>query len=239
MIGSYYRARGLEPTGPPRHGTLTELDLGAHRPGLDTSVQARETETMATTSSSATGRRSQTVSLRIDGHDVTVSEGTTILDAAAELGIAIPVLCHDDRYDPVGVCRMCVVDVGARVYAAACVRACEDGMEVTTAGDRARSPPRHPDRAAALRPARPGRGPQGDDHRRQRAAGLVRQYGVRKDDRPDPARNGPRDRRLEPSDRRRPRCLHPLRPVRPGLRRHPGQRCHRPQRQGLLHPDRV
>ena len=42
-------------------------------------------------------------------------------------------LCHDERYDPVGVCRMCVVDVGARVYAAACVRPCEDGMEVKTA----------------------------------------------------------------------------------------------------------
>jgi hypothetical protein len=42
------------------------------------------------------------------------------------------VLCHEERYDPVGVCRMCVVDVGARVYAAACVRPCEDGMEVKT-----------------------------------------------------------------------------------------------------------
>ena len=39
-------------------------------------------------------------------------------------------LCHDERYDPVGVCRMCVVDVGAPAFAAACVRACEDGMEV-------------------------------------------------------------------------------------------------------------
>ena len=45
-------------------------------------------------------------------------------------------LCHDDRYDPVGVCRMCVVDVGARVFAAACVRPCEEGMEVTTTSDR-------------------------------------------------------------------------------------------------------
>ena len=60
-------------------------------------------------------------------------EGTTIWAAAREVGIEIPVLCHDERYDPVGVCRMCVVDVGARVYAAACVRPCEDGMEVKTA----------------------------------------------------------------------------------------------------------
>ncbi len=76
------------------------------------------------------------VSLTIDGQEVSVPDGTTILDAAKQLGIDIPVLCHDDRYDPVGVCRMCVVDVGARVYAAACVRPCEEGMEVTTSSDR-------------------------------------------------------------------------------------------------------
>jgi formate dehydrogenase major subunit len=74
----------------------------------------------------------RSVSLQIDGRQITVPEGTTILAAATELGISIPVLCHNDRYDPVGVCRMCVVDVGARVHAAACVRPCEEGMEVTT-----------------------------------------------------------------------------------------------------------
>jgi formate dehydrogenase major subunit len=74
-----------------------------------------------------------TVSLTIDGRAVEVTEGTTIWQAAKEAGIEIPVLCHDERYDPVGVCRMCVVDVGGRVYAAACVRPCEDGMEVKTA----------------------------------------------------------------------------------------------------------
>ena len=74
----------------------------------------------------------RTVTLSIDGQELTVPEGTTIYDAAKSAGIDIPVLCHDERYDPVGVCRMCVVDVGARVYAAACVRPCEDGMEVKT-----------------------------------------------------------------------------------------------------------
>jgi formate dehydrogenase major subunit len=74
-----------------------------------------------------------TVSLTIDGREVQVAEGTTIWQAAKDAGIEIPVLCHDERYDPVGVCRMCVVDVGGRVYAAACVRPCEDGMEVRTA----------------------------------------------------------------------------------------------------------
>jgi formate dehydrogenase major subunit len=75
----------------------------------------------------------RTVTLTIDGTAVTVPEGTTIWAAAKQAGIEIPVLCHDERYDPVGVCRMCVVDVGARAYAAACVRPCEDGMEVKTA----------------------------------------------------------------------------------------------------------
>jgi formate dehydrogenase major subunit len=77
--------------------------------------------------------KTRTVSLTIDGVQVTVPEGTTIWAAAKDAGIDIPVLCHDERYDPVGVCRMCVVDVGARAFAAACVRPCEDGMEVKTA----------------------------------------------------------------------------------------------------------
>src|SRR5919112_4420494 len=74
-----------------------------------------------------------TVTCTIDGVEVTVPAGTTIYTAAKQVGIDIPVLCHDERYDPVGVCRMCAVDVGGRVLAAACVRPCEDGMEVTTA----------------------------------------------------------------------------------------------------------
>ncbi|HLH65661.1 MAG TPA: formate dehydrogenase subunit alpha [Solirubrobacteraceae bacterium] len=89
---------------------------------------------MATTTETARSEATAQVTLRIDGREVTVAEGTTILAAAAQVGIDIPVLCHNDRFDPVGVCRMCVVDVGARAYAAACVRPCEDGMEVTTTG---------------------------------------------------------------------------------------------------------
>src|SRR6478735_12282534 len=87
---------------------------------------------MATTSAARPTAITENVTLTIDGQQVTVKAGTTILDAAAQLGITIPVLCHDDRYDPVGVCRMCVVDVGARAYAAACVRPCEEGMNVKT-----------------------------------------------------------------------------------------------------------
>src|SRR5919107_112725 len=77
-------------------------------------------------------RTVSTVSVTIDGHQVSVPEDTTIFDAAKALGVDIPVLCHNERYDPVGVCRMCVVDTGGRVFAAACVRPCEDGMTVKT-----------------------------------------------------------------------------------------------------------
>src|SRR5437899_2110956 len=72
------------------------------------------------------------VNLSIDGQPVTVAAGTTVWDAARQLGIAIPVLCHQPRLRPVGVCRLCVVDVGGRVLAASCVRACEEDMQVET-----------------------------------------------------------------------------------------------------------
>jgi formate dehydrogenase major subunit len=83
---------------------------------------------MAITASESTG----TVTLTIDGREVTAPEGSTIWQAAKAAGIDIPVLCHDERFDPVGVCRMCVVDVGAPAFAASCVRACENGMQVKT-----------------------------------------------------------------------------------------------------------
>jgi hypothetical protein len=70
-------------------------------------------------------RRAQgTVTLTIDGREVTAPEGATIWQAAKAAGVDIPVLCHDERFDPVVVCRMCVVDVGAPAFAASCVRAC-------------------------------------------------------------------------------------------------------------------
>ncbi|MQA09330.1 MAG: formate dehydrogenase subunit alpha [Pseudonocardiaceae bacterium] len=74
----------------------------------------------------------RTVSLTIDGQQLTVPEGTTIWQAAKETGVEIPALCHDERYDPVGVCRMCVVDTGGRTFAASCIRPCEPNMEVST-----------------------------------------------------------------------------------------------------------
>ncbi|MCK6479644.1 MAG: formate dehydrogenase subunit alpha [Planctomycetaceae bacterium] len=73
------------------------------------------------------------VTLAVDGRSITVPEGTSVWEAARRLGIDIPVLCHDPRMKPVGVCRLCVVDAkGQRVNPASCVRGCEEGMEVRT-----------------------------------------------------------------------------------------------------------
>lgn len=78
-------------------------------------------------------KRSGEVTLTIDGRQVTVPQGTTVWEAARELGIHIPVLCHSERMAPVGVCRVCVVDTGERVLPASCIRAAAEGMEVKTA----------------------------------------------------------------------------------------------------------
>jgi CRP-like cAMP-binding protein/Fe-S-cluster-containing dehydrogenase component len=72
------------------------------------------------------------VELTINGRAVQVPAGTTVYDAARLNGIAIPTLCHLQNQTPVGVCRLCVVDTGARVLSASCVRPVESGMKVST-----------------------------------------------------------------------------------------------------------
>src|SRR5262249_22522852 len=76
------------------------------------------------------------IRLTVDGRVTSVTTGTTVWEAARALGIEIPVLCHSPRLRPVGVCRVCAVDVGGRVMAAACVRECEEGMVVRTNDER-------------------------------------------------------------------------------------------------------
>jgi len=76
------------------------------------------------------------VELVIDGRVVRVPAGSTVYDAARVNGIAIPTLCHLQSQTPVGVCRLCVVDTGARVMSAACVRPVEPGMKVSTSSDK-------------------------------------------------------------------------------------------------------
>jgi len=76
------------------------------------------------------------VELAIDGKPMRVPNGTTIFEAARMSGIPIPTLCHSQNQTPVGVCRLCVVDTGARVLSASCVRPVEPGMKVVTNSDR-------------------------------------------------------------------------------------------------------
>ena len=79
------------------------------------------------------------VELVIDGRAVLVPAGTTIFDAARTFNIRIPTLCHQQNETPVGVCRMCVVDIGQRVYAASCIRSVESGMKVKTSTEDVKS----------------------------------------------------------------------------------------------------
>lgn len=72
------------------------------------------------------------IELTIDGAAVRVPAGTTVFDAARMQGIAIPTLCHLQNETPVGVCRLCVVDTGARVLTASCVRPVEPGLKIVT-----------------------------------------------------------------------------------------------------------
>src|SRR4051794_29275873 len=79
------------------------------------------------------------VALTVDGREVSVPDGTTILGACAALGIEIPTLCYLETLRPVNVCRLCVVEVeGARVLAPSCSRAVEPGMKVHSASERVR-----------------------------------------------------------------------------------------------------
>ena len=55
---------------------------------------------------------SKPISLTIDGKQVTVPEGMNIVDAAKLAGVYIPVFCHHPKLDPVGMCRMCLVEIG-------------------------------------------------------------------------------------------------------------------------------
>ena len=80
------------------------------------------------------------VDLKIDGRDVRVPEGTTIMDAAKTVGIETPTLCYLKTLTPVNACRVCVVEVeGSRVLAPACARKVDPGMVVNTDSDRVKT----------------------------------------------------------------------------------------------------
>lgn len=77
------------------------------------------------------------ITVTIDGQEVTVPEGTTILDAAAQIDKDIPVICYSDKTTPNGLCRLCVVDVNnGRTLQPACVAQCQHESQVETDSER-------------------------------------------------------------------------------------------------------
>lgn len=72
------------------------------------------------------------ITLTIDGRELTVPAGTTILQAAEQAGIPIPVICYHPHLTGNGLCRICSVEAGGRVQSAACVTECGNGMQVQT-----------------------------------------------------------------------------------------------------------
>ncbi len=77
------------------------------------------------------------VTLEIDGFAVTVPEGTSVMRAAATVGIQIPKLCATDSLDPFGSCRLCLVQIeGGRGLPASCTTPVAEGMKVCTQNER-------------------------------------------------------------------------------------------------------
>jgi len=79
------------------------------------------------------------IACKIDGIDVQVEKGTTILEAAQQSGIRIPTLCHNEALTPYGGCRLCIVEVtrgNTRQIVSSCAYAVEEGIKVKTATER-------------------------------------------------------------------------------------------------------
>ncbi|UCF78005.1 MAG: (2Fe-2S)-binding protein [Candidatus Eiseniibacteriota bacterium] len=79
------------------------------------------------------------ISLIINGLEVSVEEGTTLLEAAKFLGFPIPTLCYMEGLSPYGACRLCVVEIGEGPKAklvSSCTYPAEQGLRVRTASSR-------------------------------------------------------------------------------------------------------
>ena len=75
----------------------------------------------------------ETVTVQVDGVDITVPKGTSVMRAAAEAGLSVPKLCATDSLQPFGSCRLCLVEIdGRKGTPASCTTPCEPGMVVRT-----------------------------------------------------------------------------------------------------------
>lgn len=79
------------------------------------------------------------VTVTIDGTEVSVPAGSTLLTAVREAGMDMPTLCFGPTLTPANVCRVCMVEVeGSRTLVPSCSRVAEEGMVVSTGSNRAR-----------------------------------------------------------------------------------------------------
>jgi bidirectional [NiFe] hydrogenase diaphorase subunit len=79
------------------------------------------------------------ITLQIDGREVKAEEGMTILEAAQSAGISIPTLCHHEKLEPYGACRICTVEIEARGrtnLVAACLYPVEQNLVVRTRSEK-------------------------------------------------------------------------------------------------------
>jgi bidirectional [NiFe] hydrogenase diaphorase subunit len=77
--------------------------------------------------------------LQIDGQEVKATEGMTVLEAAQSVGISIPTLCHHEKLEPFGGCRICIVEVevnGWTKLVVSCVYPVENGIIVRTRSEK-------------------------------------------------------------------------------------------------------
>ncbi len=78
-----------------------------------------------------------TVTLLMDGKEISVEDGKTLLDAAQENGIDIPTICWHEATTSNGLCRMCVVEIeGQRLLQPSCIVKAGAGMKVQTRSER-------------------------------------------------------------------------------------------------------
>ncbi len=76
------------------------------------------------------------LTLQVDGRDVAVPEGATILEAVRAAGASVPMLCHLDGLTPVGACRLCLVEIGGSPrLQPACTTPASEGLEVRTSSE--------------------------------------------------------------------------------------------------------
>ncbi len=82
----------------------------------------------------------ETVNVEIDGFEVEVAAGSSVMRAASEIGIDIPKLCATDSLEPFGSCRLCLVEVeGRKGTPASCTTPVAEGMKISTQTPRLRS----------------------------------------------------------------------------------------------------